>query len=336
MASILGFAGYVPRYRIRAQEIGLAWSSPGRGDGERAVPALDETVLSMARAAAEPALRRARVGAARLRSVHLCTLSGPYAERSLATSLAFGLGAVPTALPFDHGLSPRAPALALLSCANSAAGTDLVVGVDALRGAPGSPLEASAGAAGGALVLGPGPGAAKLEGAHSHATDFAERWRPADARYPRQADERFARGRGYLDHVTVAVRGLLEKLGRRPEEYAHVVLQSPSPRWGSDALRALGFRKEQLRDLFGSVGDAGCGSLPLSIASVLEVARPGERLLAVSYGSGGSDALSFEAEPGVEEARDGGPTVERMLQEKEYVDYVTYLRHQRVLRKGEE
>lgn len=336
MVSVLGIAGYIPRYRLRAEEARLAWNSPGRAEGERAVPGPDETVLSMARTAAEGALARAGVPPVRLRSVHLCTTSAPYGERSLASSLALALGAPPTALPFDHGLSPRASSIALLSCRNPPSGAiDLVAGADSLLGAPGSPFEQAAGSGSGAFVVGhTGPGIARLEGAYSHTTDLAERWRPAGEDYPRQTDERFARTHGYAEPVTAAVQGLLEALGRKPADYVHLSLQAPQPRWAADAARALGFPKERLRDLSGGVGDAGCGSLPLGLASALEVARPGERVLAVSFGSGGADALSFAVEKGLGPARERAPTVEAMLREKVVVDYVTALRYRKILRKG--
>lgn len=332
MTALTGFAGYVPRYRIRAQEFAKAWNSPGRAEGERAVPAPDETVLTMARTAAEGAMARASVPPERLGSVRFCTLSSPYAERSLASPLAHALGAPPSVLPVDYGLSARAPALALLSCND--AGPHLVVAADALPGAPGSPLEAAVGAGAGAAVVGPGPGFARLEGSRSHSTDLAERWRPAGEPYPRQADERFARTHGYMEPVAAAVRSLLEALGRKPADYAHVFLQAPQPRWSADAARTLGLPKEGLRDPSRDVGDAGCGSFLLGLAAALEVARAGERVLAVSFGSGGADALSFVVERELGEARSRAPTVEAQLREKEYVDYVTALRYRKVLRKG--
>jgi hydroxymethylglutaryl-CoA synthase len=332
MAAILGFAGYVPRYRVRALEFARAWGSPGRADGERAVPAPDETVLTMARAAAEGALARASLSPGRLASVRLCTLSPPYAERSLAASLAHALGAPPAALPVDHGLSARGAALALLSC--DGAGPHLVAGADALAGAPGSPFEAAAGAGAGAAVVGPGPGFARLEGSRSHSTDLAERWRPSGEAYPRQADERFARTHGYLEPVAAAVKGLLETVGRRPAEYAHLFLQAPQPRWAVEAAKGLGFPKERLRDPSAETGDAGCGSFLLGLAAALEGAKAGERVLAVSFGSGGADALSLvvEGDPGTTLSR--APTVEALLREKEPVDYVTALRYRKVLKKG--
>ncbi|MEM3087029.1 MAG: hypothetical protein QXO51_02615 [Halobacteria archaeon] len=332
MTAILGFAGYVPRYRIRAQEFARAWGSPGRADGERAVPAPDETVLTMARTAAERALARASLPPERLASVRLCTVSSPYAERSLAAPLAHALGALPSALPLDHALSARGAALALLSC--DGAGLHLVAAADVLAGAPGSPLEAAAGACAGAAVVGPGTGLARLEGARSHSTDLAERWRPSGETYPKQADERFARTHGYMEPVAAAVEGLLETLGRKPADYAHLFLQAPQPRWAADAAKGLGFPKERLRDPSRETGDAGCGSFLLGLAAALEAAKAGERVLAVSSGGGGADALSFlvERDPGATLSR--APTVEALLREKEYVDYVTALRHRKVLKKG--
>ena len=45
--------------------------------------------------------------------------------------------------------------------------------------------------------------------------------------------------------------------------------------------------------IFPVIGDCGSASMILGLAAVLDHAQPGERILAVSYGSGVSDALSL-------------------------------------------
>jgi hydroxymethylglutaryl-CoA synthase len=63
--------------------------------------------------------------------------------------------------------------------------------------------------------------------------------------------------------------------------------------------------------------------VPVGLAAALDVAKPGERILLVSYGSGaGSDALSFRV---IAERKSLFP-VQAEAAKKEYVDYVQYLK----------
>jgi hydroxymethylglutaryl-CoA synthase len=49
----------------------------------------------------------------------------------------------------------------------------------------------------------------------------------------------------------------------------------------------------------------------LDLAAILDIAQPGDRIFAVSYGSGsGSDAFSIEVKDEIEEKRDLAPKVQ--------------------------
>jgi hydroxymethylglutaryl-CoA synthase len=77
-------------------------------------------------------------------------------------------------------------------------------------------------------------------------------------------------------------------------------------------------------------GNTYSGSSPTGLAAVLDIAKPNERILIVSYGSGaGSDAYSFLTTSQILEKRQRQKLTVKYLAENphiEYVDYATYRR----------
>lgn len=63
----------------------------------------------------------------------------------------------------------------------------------------------------------------------------------------------------------------------------------------------------------------------MGLAAILDEAKAGDRILAVSYGSGaGSDAFSITVNDKIEEKQDLAPKVKDMIKNKNYVDYAVY------------
>ena len=167
---------------------------------------------------------------------------------------------------------------------------------------------------------------AEFEGAASCVSEhLGERFRPRDETVTRDLSVKKFSETSFVTNTTKAVSSLLTKLQRKPEDYAHVVVQQPDARAPSSAAGKLGFQDPQLASGMVSVslGDLGAASTPIGLAAALEVAKIGDRILIVSYGSGaGSDALSFK----VVSDRKPPFTVSKESARKEYVDYVQYLK----------
>ena len=62
MSGIIGYGVYVPKYRIKQQDIGIPWGSFGMG--EKAVCGWDEDIISMAAEAVDNAMKHSGVKAA--------------------------------------------------------------------------------------------------------------------------------------------------------------------------------------------------------------------------------------------------------------------------------
>jgi uncharacterized OB-fold protein len=170
---------------------------------------------------------------------------------------------------------------------------------------------------------------AQIEKIHTYTTAFRDSWRADGQRYINVFEPRFNREYGYERHVMAAANGLLKDTGRSISDFKHVVFQQPDARLPQTVARALKVAPQQMEggNVFPVVGDCGCSSMLLGLAAVLDRAQPGERILAVSYGSGASDALSLIASQQIEQKRPKERNYQSYLNSKEYIDYTAFLRH---------
>lgn len=333
-AGIVGYGAYIPKFRIERSEIGKAWQGGGRG--EKSVLGTDEDVITMAVEAALNAVEVARIDPTRdLGALYLASTSAPYVEHSSAGIVAEALGVRADAELADFGTTTRSSFAALKSCADSvAAGRiqyGLVIGSDSRPGAPGSAGEQNFGAAAAAVIVGPESPVASIDTSEVYSTRFMDRWRAPSDDYVRDYDQRFTREFGYIKHVKGAVQRFVEKSNVGVDAFQHVVLQYVDERLTSTVAKSLGVKPAQMArgDVGSRVGDVGAASPLLGLAAVLDTADPGDRILAVSYGSGTSDALSLMVGDGLDRRIER--SCEYYLSSKESIDYVTYLKHARIL-----
>jgi len=101
----------------------------------------------------------------------------------------------------------------------------------------------------------------------------------------------------------------------------------------------LGFKKEQIEPgwLVNKLGNTYSGSSPLGLTATLDISKPGDRILIVSYGSGaGSDAFIFEVTDKIEEVRDAAPKTRYILDNnKNYLEYGEYAKFRHKIRKAD-
>ena len=70
----------------------------------------------------------------------------------------------------------------------------------------------------------------------------------------------------------------------------------------------------------------------IGLTAVLDIAQPGDRILAVSYGSGaGSDAFDILITNRITDARDRAPSTREYIARREQIDYAQYVRMRRKL-----
>src|ERR1700674_1695073 len=107
---IVGYGAYVPRFRIKAQEIARVWGGADEGlpIDEKAVPGLDEDTITMSIEAARNAMERAGIDTAQLRAVWGGSESHPYAVKPSSTLVAEALGASGAILAADWQFACKA------------------------------------------------------------------------------------------------------------------------------------------------------------------------------------------------------------------------------------
>jgi hydroxymethylglutaryl-CoA synthase len=206
----------------------------------------------------------------------------------------------------------------------------LAIGSDIAQARPSDALEYTAAAGSAAYLIGPAEAAlAVFEGSLSYATDIPDFWRRAYQRYPSHGG-RFTGQPAYFTHIAEAVKGLMEALGTEPSDYDYVVFHQPNVKFPIKMGKNLGFRLEQIEEglLVREIGNTYAASSPLGLTAVLDVAKPGNRVLVASYGSGaGSDAMSFRVTEAILERQGRAPLTRDYIARRVEVDYATYARY---------
>ncbi len=339
---IVGYGAYVPRYRLPGTEVSRMWDAQQEGAPparEKAVPGLDEDVATMSLEAARNALKRAAVDPSLIRAVWVGSESHPYAVKPTSTIVAEAIGAVPHTLAADWQFACKAGTEAMQASlgfvGSGMADYALAVGMDTAQGRPRDALEYTAGAGGAAFLVGPaGESLAVLEASTSYVTDTTDFWRRQHERYPAHAG-RFTGEPAYFRHVQTAAAELMAALGRKPSDYGHVIFHQPNAKFPVKAGRALGFRPEQLAAglLVDDIGNTYAGAAMIGLTSALDVARPGERILMVSFGSGaGSDAFDLRVTDAITTRRTLALCTRDYIARRHELDYATYARHRDKLR----
>jgi len=337
---IIGYGAYVPRYRIAAEEIGRVWPAAGSTPvEEKSVPGLDEDSATIAIEAARNALARCGgLDPKLIRAVWVGSESHPYAVKPTGTIVAEAIGATPSTLGADLEFACKAGSeaiqMAVALVGSGMAAYAMAAGVDTAQGRPGDALEQTAGAGGAAYVLGPASESlAVLEASYSYVTDTPDFWRRPYQHFP-QHGSRFTGTPAYFRHLLGAGSGLMEELGYSAADFCYVVLHQPNTRFPTRAARDLGFKPEQYRTglLAPRIGNTYAGAMLVGLSAVLDVAEAGDRILAVSYGSGaGSDAFVLRATERLPARRDLAPKTEAYVARREPIDYGLYVRYRKKL-----
>ncbi len=346
-SGVVGWGGYVPRYRIKAEEIVRVWgwdpSVPsGLGVKEKAVEGIDEDSLTMGYEAALNALRRARVDPREIKAVFFGSESKPYAVKPAATIIAEALGITPETMASDLEFACRAgseglrAALALVEAGYMRYA--LAIGADTAQANPGDVLEFTASSGAAAFVVGPASeSVAVLEGVYTYVTDTPDFWRGQHSRYPMHG-EGFTGEPAYFHHIESAVKGLMEQLGLKPSDFDYAIFHQPNGKFPLRVGARLGIPKEKILPglVTPIIGNTYNASALIGFARVLDQAKPGQRILVAPFGSGaGSDAYSFIVTDKIEEVRDLAPKVDDYIARKKYVDYGMHAKMRRLYMRRE-
>ena len=341
MVGIITYGAYIPRYRIKVDEIARVWGanaaeiSGGLGVFEKAVPDYDENTATFAVEAARAALARREVDVSEIKAVYVGSESHPYAVKPTAVTVGEAIGATPVMTAADYEFACKAGTAAIQTSMGLVASGMMkyavAIGADTAQGAPGDALEYTAAAGGAAYIIGNDDPIAEINDTCSFTSDTPDFWRREGEDYP-QHGGRFSGEPGYFKHVESAAKMMMERRGTRPSDYDHAVFHQPNAKFPQKAAKTLGFTSEQIKPglLVPRLGNTYSGAVPLGLAAVLDIAKPGDRIFVTSYGSGaGSDSFDITVTEAILDKidRSKAPSVESMLEKKKYLDYAVYARH---------
>ena len=326
MIGIVSYGAYIPYYRLKKSTIAQAYGKRA-GKGSKAVAYCDEDSITMAVAAALDAA----VGCDRdaLKALYFASASSPYQEKQAATQIAAALDVNQNLRTGDFANTLRAGSAAVLAAADAVkagGGQVMVTMSDCRLGAADGKFESDLGDAAAAFVLGDENLLAELNGSVSVTKDVVDQWRADDDVYVRDWDVRYANTQIYTPAVTKAVKSLLAQLELKPEDFAKAVIYAHDDKTRSGVAAKLGFAPEQLAaSMYGEIGNTGSAAAGLMLCAALDKAKPGDKILVVTYGEG-CDAMVFTVTDKAETYRPAR-TVEKLLAHKdEELPYGKYLK----------
>lgn len=353
MVGIVSYGTYIPEYRIRIADIASAWKKDpaevrqGLGVIEKSVPAIDEDAVTIALEAAIRAI--GEIGEIGIRPVDIEVLlvgseSHPYAVNPTSTSVGELLGIGNNYLAADLEFACKAGTAGMIAIAGLVAAgharLGMAIGSDTAQSKPHDVLEYTSAAAGAAFVIGGDKGnkgnkgelIAKLLADTSYSSDTPDFWRRDGIRYPSHAG-RFTGEPAYFAHVMGSSYRLFDMTKTKPSDFDYCVFHMPNGKFPREVAKRLGFTPEQLLPslVVDVIGNPYSASSMLGFSAVLDIARPGQKIFMVSYGSGaGSDAFIWQTTEQLttynKQRKAKRITVRDQIEKKKYIDYVQYLK----------
>lgn len=334
---IVGYGVYVPRYRIKVEEIARLWGHDAEGIKrgllveEKSVAGLDEDTATISVEAAKNALRRApEVNPQDIEALYVGSESHPYAVKPTASVVAEAISATPSMTAVDTEFACKAATAGMQACMGLVkAGYikyGMSIGADTAQAQPADALEYTAAAGGAAYIIGGGGVLAEIEGTYSYTQDVPDFWRRDGSEFPKHGG-RFTGEPAYFAHTINSTKGLMEKLGRKPEDYDYVVFHEPNGKFPLRAAKILGFPSEKVLPGLNvtKIGNTYSGSSLIALATILDRAKPEDKIIFTSYGSGaGSDSFSLVVTDEVEAKRNLAPPVDHYVNRAKYIDYALY------------
>jgi hydroxymethylglutaryl-CoA synthase len=342
MVGIITYGVYIPRYRIKVEEIARVWGanaadiSGGLGVFEKSVPDMDEDTATIAVEAARNALCRRRIDPEKIGAVYVGSESHPYAVKPTACTVGEAIGATPNMTAADLEFACKAGTAGIQMCIGLVKSEmityGLAIGSDVAQGAPSDALEYTAAAGGAAFLIGRENPIAVIHHTCSYTTDTPDFWRREGQDYPRHGG-RFTGEPGYFKHTEGAARLLFEQVNKTAQDFEYAVFHQPNAKFPQKVAKTLGFKPEQIRPglVVSRLGNTYSGASPIGLAATLDIAKPGDRIFVASFGSGaGSDAFDIEVTDTIDSEafnRHAAPSVEELLKNPIYLDYARYARH---------
>ena len=339
---IVGYGSYVPKYRIKVEDIAHAWGKDGKSVAnslkvyEKSVPAIDEDTATISVYAAREALKCAGINGSDIGALYVGSESHPYIIKPTGTIVAQAIGAVPNITVADLEFACKAGTAGMQICLSHVKcgfiKYGMAIGADTAQGRPADALEYTAAAGGAAFVIGPEP-IAEIIHTCSYTTDTPDFWRREGEIYPSHG-ARFTGEPAYFKHIIGATKLLLEQTRMKVDDFDYAVFHMPNAKFPLTVAERLGIPEEKMKLglIVTEIGNTYSGSSPLGLARILDNAKPGDKILMTSFGSGaGSDAFAIEVTDRISKIAKPTP-VQKFIDDKIYLSYSQYLKHRKKIK----
>lgn len=336
LPGIVGYGVYTSRFRIK------------EGNIERSVPFIDEDSITAAVEAGKMALIHSAIGSAEIGKIYVGSESNPYSVKPIASKVAQvlrlgeededvqGVDAVDTEFACKAATSMFKDAASLVNYPKSHIKYTMVTGTDnsqaAPRDCPGGELDLFVGFGAASFIFGKWDVIAEIEGWYSCTSDTADFWRRDGEPYPMHGG-RFTGDPAYFKHIRKSSKKLMERLNLQVSDVNYFVAHQPNVQFPVRIAKELGFKEEQYAPMLQVVkfGNTYSGASPVGLAAVLDIAKPHERILVASYGSGaGSDAYSLLVTDQILEKRQNQKLTVRYQADNPFLEYVDYTDYRRL------
>ncbi|MGC8584763.1 MAG: hydroxymethylglutaryl-CoA synthase [Thermoplasmata archaeon] len=346
MVGIISYGSYIPRWRIKVEEIARVWGEDaediksGLFIYSKSVPGPDEDTATISVEALRNAMNRKSVKD--VGAVYVGSESHPYAVKPTSTIVAEAMGFTPEITAADYEFACKAGTAAMQSVMGMVESgmikNGIAIGADTSQGAPGDALEYSAAAGGTAFIIGNDSTIADIKRTYSVTTDTPDFWRREGQDYPKHGG-RFTGEPAYFRHVTSVAKKIMELMGTKPEDYTYAVFHQPNGKFPTRAARMLGFKESQIKQglIVPYIGNTYSGSMITGLSAILDIAKPEDRILAVSFGSGaGSDGFHIEITKNMEDyRRENAKAVWKQIESGKYIDYAIYTKFKKKIKMGD-
>ncbi len=345
MAGIVGYGSYIPKFRIKLEDIADVWKKDeeeilsGLRVKEKSVPAIDEDAITIGVEAGSRAFEMSGIHAKEIGCVYFGSESHPYAVNPSSSIAASYLGIGPNYFAADLEFACKA-ATAGMQVANSLINSGeieygMTIGADTAQGKPHDALEYTAASAGAAYILGNKKSEiiAEILTTSSYTTDTPDFWRRDGMRYPSHFG-RFTGEPAYFMHVISEAKKLMDESGLKPTDFKYAVFHMPNGKFPRAVAKKIGFTSEQIAPslIVDKIGNPYSASSLTGLAAVLDIAKPNEKIFFVSYGSGaGSDGFIFQTTKNILEKQKKSTKVEDQIANKVYISYPQYLKNMHTL-----
>jgi len=335
MVGIVSYGFYIPKYRIKTEEIAKVWGKNPEDVkkslliGEKTVAGIDEDSLTMAFESASSALSSVDVDRGKIKIVLFGSETHPYAVNPASTILAEFLGIEKNYLAYDTEFACKAATGALISAQglikSGYSDYALITGSDKGTGKTHDVLEYTAASGAVSLLLGKNNLILEILDFESFSSDTPDFWRREGMRYPSHGG-RFTGKPSYFYHIEEASKSLFKKTNLSPKDFAYGVFHMPNGKFPVQVAKSLRFSFAQIKDSLtvNYLGNSYTASALMGLAAVLEKAKPGDLIFLCSYGSGaGSDSFVLRVTKNLAKRR---KVFTKVIGDKKYIDYPTYLK----------